>query len=93
MPRPSRYAPDTTDRPPHWSDDAECQNHEAPDMWFAERESDPLAVLEAKRLCGRCSCRLPCLGRALDTGDPWGIWGGLDPDERRALSSSSRTAA
>ncbi|MEU0181491.1 WhiB family transcriptional regulator [Streptomyces sp. NPDC006207] len=92
MARPSRYAPDTSARPPHWSDDAECKTHQDPDMWFAERESDPLAVMEAKRLCGLCSCRLSCLDRALEAGDPWGIWGGLDPDERRALSSRAAAA-
>jgi WhiB family redox-sensing transcriptional regulator len=40
----------------------------------------------AKAVCGRCTVREPCLDWALGTGQQEGVWGGQDPDERRAHS-------
>jgi hypothetical protein len=37
-----------------------------------------------ERLSGLC-CAGPCLGWALRSGQQEGVWGGLDPDERRVL--------
>lgn len=37
----------------------------------------------AKQLCRDCPVRTACLQYALDTGEKYGIWGGLDPDERK----------
>ena len=39
---------------------------------------------EAKAICARCPAREACLAYALDTGQAYGIWGGLTEDERRA---------
>jgi WhiB family redox-sensing transcriptional regulator len=39
----------------------------------------------AKNVCRRCAVRDPCLGWALRSGQQEGVWGALDPDERRAL--------
>ncbi|MGW2951598.1 WhiB family transcriptional regulator [Streptomyces eurythermus] len=87
--RRSRFsAPDTLARPPHWGEDAECRKSLTPDLWFAD-EQGPVAAAErreAKRLCGRCPARTPCLHAALERGEKAGIWGGLDPDEREALT-------
>ena len=38
-----------------------------------------------KAVCGRCPVREACLAYALDARELWGIWGGLDPEERLAL--------
>jgi WhiB family redox-sensing transcriptional regulator len=37
----------------------------------------------AKSFCRDCPVRTACLQYALDTGEKFGIWGGLDPDERK----------
>ncbi|MDX3239757.1 WhiB family transcriptional regulator [Streptomyces sp. ME03-5709C] len=84
----SRYAaPDTLEPPRHWDTDAACKNHPRPDLWFAEpSESGGWAdVEEAKRHCYRCPAMTPCLTGALERGEPFGVWGGLLPDERRAM--------
>jgi WhiB family redox-sensing transcriptional regulator len=44
----------------------------------AERE------LQAKAICESCPVRQPCLEFALASREPFGIWGGLTEQERRA---------
>ena len=45
--------------------------------------SDRLAdQAEAKRICLSCPNRKPCLAKAIKAGEPWDIWGGMDPFER-----------
>lgn len=51
-----------------------------------------------KRVCGRCPVQIICLGRALELENnpenaAHGIWGGLDPTERRALTALERHRA
>lgn len=87
MPRTSHDAPDTLPPPWHWSDDAVCKQHPAPDIWFPEGEG-PIATAcrsEAKRECRRCTVIGACLHHALLRREPYGIWGGLDETERAAL--------
>ncbi|MER7739959.1 WhiB family transcriptional regulator [Streptomyces sp. NPDC096538] len=85
----TRYtAPHTLDPAPHWGDDAACRTSLQPDYWFAEGD-DLIAVSErnlAKRVCGHCPARTPCLHAALERSEPAGVWGGLDPNERRTLT-------
>ncbi|MET9337916.1 MULTISPECIES: WhiB family transcriptional regulator [unclassified Nonomuraea] len=40
----------------------------------------------AKAICHGCPVRLPCLDYALATRQADGVWGGMDPAERRALA-------
>jgi WhiB family transcriptional regulator, redox-sensing transcriptional regulator len=44
--------------------------------------------IEARRVCDRCPVRIDCLEHAT-TKDEWGIWGGLDRDQRRALGNGA----
>ncbi|TMR13807.1 WhiB family transcriptional regulator [Nonomuraea turkmeniaca] len=39
----------------------------------------------AKAICAGCPVRGDCLRWALEHGERWGIWGGLNPRERRHL--------
>ena len=39
----------------------------------------------AKKLCAGCPVRLECLAEALDSGEQFGVWGGMTERERRAL--------
>lgn len=41
------------------------------------------AYVEAKAICARCPVRSQCLDRAIATSERYGVWGGLDPAERR----------
>ena len=44
----------------------------------------------ARRICHECPVREACLQYALDTREPYGVWGGLTEDERRALLARAR---
>jgi WhiB family redox-sensing transcriptional regulator len=48
---------------------------------------------EAKAICAGCSVRDACLAYALDTGQAYGIWGGVNEDERRAMLRRQRSAS
>lgn len=39
----------------------------------------------AKQICRRCPVVAQCRQHALSTREPFGVWGGLDEDERRAI--------
>ena len=71
-----------------WSADSACASLD-PDIFFPEEIADPQvraqSIAKAKRACGDCSVRLICLQRAIDNGDDFGIFGGLDARERDAL--------
>ncbi|MDV6247046.1 WhiB family transcriptional regulator [Rhodococcus opacus] len=38
---------------------------------------------EAKRICDTCPVMELCRSHAVDVDEPYGIWGGLSPQERR----------
>jgi len=44
-----------------------------------------LQAEEAKAICRGCEIRTQCLAWALEGKYDYGIWGGLDEDERRTL--------
>lgn len=45
----------------------------------------------AKRICEECSLVKFCLDHAINTKEPFGIWGGLNEKERRAHTKKSKT--
>jgi hypothetical protein len=63
-----------------WQERAICRE-EVPDIFFPVC-GDP--GTEARQVCARCPVRIHCLEYAI-AKDEWGIWGGLDRDQRRAL--------
>ena len=72
-----------------WRYDAACGGLDDTDAWFPfGREGSPgferLAALP-RAICGTCPVREKCLTWALQSGIDDGIWGGLDPVQRRAL--------
>ena len=44
----------------------------------------------AKGICATCPVKAQCLRWALDHRENYGIWGGLDPKERRAYAKEMR---
>jgi WhiB family redox-sensing transcriptional regulator len=78
-------APDTLAPAVHWAVDAVCRDDEIPpDVWFPDH-SDVLAVEYAKGLCRRCPVLVRCRQDALNRGEQYGVWGGLDEGELRAV--------
>lgn len=39
----------------------------------------------AKRICAQCPVQPVCRQHALTVGEPYGVWGGLTPNERAIL--------
>jgi WhiB family redox-sensing transcriptional regulator len=66
--------------PGSWSQHAICVG-EDPEIFFPSY-GDPSAA--ARRVCANCPVRIDCLEYAVDA-DEFGIWGGLDQEQRRSL--------
>lgn len=64
-----------------WRDFAACAQAGG-DAWFPEPGE---GVKYAKRVCEGCFVREECLEYALERAEAFGIWGGLSPQERRAI--------
>lgn len=76
-----------------WQDEAVCKN-EDPEVMFpvAMPGTDHylFEVAGAKAVCARCPVTSECLAYALRGGMEYGVWGGVDEVERRALSTGRR---
>ena len=59
-----------------------CEN--APDFFF-DAEEDHRPYMAARKLCAGCPIQNVCLSYALDNHEPFGMWGGLSPRERKEL--------
>ena len=70
----------------HWRDQAACLGSDL-EMFFPVGNvgSGLVQVSEAKRVCQGCDVRETCLRWAQDTRIEDGVFGGLDPAERRAI--------
>jgi WhiB family redox-sensing transcriptional regulator len=68
-----------------WRHRAACLNEE-PELFFpiGHKGSAAAQIEEAKAVCRRCDVREECLAWALESGQDYGVWGGLSEDERRA---------
>ncbi|MGW5930551.1 WhiB family transcriptional regulator [Streptomyces anulatus] len=95
MPRPSRYAPDNLPRPWHWSDEAKCSGTETNQFFPVSSKGVPakLQAMHVKDLCRQCPVREQCLTHALTYREDYGVWGGLDEEERAELLRDARRAA
>lgn len=54
------------------------------EIFFPESEYGPQAQA-AKAICRECPARLECLNWAVETAQPYGIWGGATNEERRRM--------
>jgi WhiB family redox-sensing transcriptional regulator len=68
---------------PEWQKRAACRSTRNPEKWFPDRGGD---VEPAKAVCRRCPVRNECRRFALANKFVWGVWGGLDENERRELA-------
>jgi WhiB family transcriptional regulator, redox-sensing transcriptional regulator len=76
--------------PDAWQDGGACRGPHA-SLFFPpphfERKVDRLArERQAKRICSECLVRGECLEYALAVGEPHGVWGGMNENERRELT-------
>ena len=72
-----------------WRLRAACRTLD-PDVFFSSdsfehKQDKEEREIQAKAVCARCDVRAECLDYALRAGERYGIWGGLAPQERRAL--------
>jgi hypothetical protein len=70
-------------RVPEWRTRAACRGRV--DLDFIDPPT-PAEAGECRALCAGCPVREQCLAEALLAGEAWGIWGGLDADEREPLA-------
>ncbi|MGW1059321.1 WhiB family transcriptional regulator [Micromonospora rubida] len=73
---------------PAWHDRANCQGTDT-DEFYPEKGG---STLTAKRICARCEVQTECLESAVATREPYGIWGGMSQNERRALGHKATQA-
>lgn len=75
-----------------WAARGLCVNVDDPDVFYP---ADGSRGTKARRICDRCPVRAECLEYALASDEEFGIWGGLDPRERRNLKrrASQRAVA
>jgi len=69
-----------------WQQDAACVGADD-EAFFPEKGGNATA---AKRICARCPVREQCLQHALETGEEFGVWGGLAPWERNKIRRENR---
>jgi WhiB family transcriptional regulator, redox-sensing transcriptional regulator len=69
-----------------WRERASCRDHDR-ELFFRIGSAAPALeqFSRAKAVCVRCPVTRQCLSLALDGGQDFGIWGGMTPQERRAL--------
>lgn len=72
-----------------WVEHAACLGADRT-VFFAP-PSDVDAADRARAVCGRCPVTEECLDYALTNQMTEGIWAGLDPEQRRALTRRPRT--
>jgi WhiB family redox-sensing transcriptional regulator len=69
-----------------WRKRAVCRNVD-PELFFPVGTKGPalLQIAEAKQVCAGCPVMSECREWALESRQEYGVFGGLDEDERRAL--------
>ncbi len=74
-----------------WQDLAACTGI-GPEQFFALGKSErPVFMREqAKAVCRQCPVEGQCLEYSLENREVYGIWGGKDEDERRAILKQRR---
>lgn len=71
-----------------WRQHAACRNEDA-ELFFPVGTGAPALrqAEEAKAICHTCPVAEQCLEWALETKQQYGVWGGLDENQRRALAT------
>lgn len=82
-----------------WQRYAACRD-EDPELFYPEKGVTRAARAEAARrqaravqICSGCPVMSECLQRSFDDREEFGVWGGVDEDERRAVLKREGTPA
>ncbi|MFN3256068.1 MAG: WhiB family transcriptional regulator [Ilumatobacter sp.] len=79
--------------PDDWQSAAACQGKMGvafyPPMTPEGKNAKIAREARAKAICTDCPVRLECLRHAIDIDERYGIWGGLNYDDRRRLIETS----
>ena len=70
-----------------WQDAAACREAELSLFFGPDGERQPereIRERKAKAVCGECPVRTECLNYALSRPEKYGVWGGLNEEERAA---------
>lgn len=73
---------------PDWHAEGACDGRTDLD-WYGETRREIKAV---KAVCADCPIKATCLQDAIKRREPWGVWGGLDPDERAEYAKQQGAA-
>lgn len=68
-----------------WQDDAACKGEDLVLFFGPENERQPqkdIRERKAKAICSQCPARNECLDYALSRPEKYGMWGGMNEDER-----------
>ncbi len=72
-----------------WQDFAACSSDDAelfyPPLVGERKKAKLMRERRAKNVCDHCDVRSHCLDYALEHGERYGIWGGLNDAERRGM--------
>ena len=70
-----------------WQEDAACRGEDVVLFFGPDGERQPereIRERKAKQICTSCPVRAECLTYAVSRPEKYGIWGGLNEDERAA---------
>lgn len=79
---------EATGGPGEWWGQAACRDRNAELFFHSDHERGPsraMRTAKAKAVCASCPVRTLCLDYALAQPEPYGIWGGMDEQEREQL--------
>jgi WhiB family transcriptional regulator, redox-sensing transcriptional regulator len=70
-----------------WQDDAACRGRDVVPFFAPDGERQPereIRERKAKGVCASCPVRVQCLDYAISRPEKYGVWGGLNEEERSA---------
>lgn len=76
-----------------WQSDGLCRDADGSLFFHPDNERGEAResrVVAAKQICAACPVRRQCLRYALESGERYGIWGGMTEEERRAARARRR---
>lgn len=68
----------------NWKERAACLTISNPDIFYPPTKGREQWIAP-RGVCGGCTVVAECLREALMNDEPFGMWGGMTPDERRLL--------
>lgn len=71
-----------------WQDRAACKDAPRKEIFFPE-DTGVNNSQEARAVCAACGVRQQCLEYAIAMHEEYGIWGGLNPRERRTMKTGA----